>query len=110
MILAWAGSIESIPNGFHLCDGTNGTPDLRDRFVPGAGSGYDPGDAGGAASHVHPFTGDGHTHGMSSPGQIDGGITVANETAEGYTTGTTDPPFGGVKLPPYYALLYIMKL
>jgi hypothetical protein len=37
MICFWAGSSGSIPTGWHLCDGTNGTPDLRDQFIVGGG-------------------------------------------------------------------------
>lgn len=37
MIMAWDASIPDIPTGWHICDGTSGTPDLRDRFVLGAG-------------------------------------------------------------------------
>lgn len=33
MIAWWYGNIASIPDGYALCDGSNGTPDLRDRFV-----------------------------------------------------------------------------
>ena len=50
MIIAWYGSTGSIPTGFVLCDGNNSTPDLRDRFVVGAGSGYSPGNTGGTSS------------------------------------------------------------
>ena len=35
----WSGSAETIPTGWALCDGTNGTPDLTDRFILGAGKG-----------------------------------------------------------------------
>ena len=37
---------------WHICDGTNGTPDLRDRFIVGSGSSYDVGDKGGEAKHA----------------------------------------------------------
>lgn len=37
MIVMWAGSSLSIPAGWHLCDGTSGTPDLRDQFILGGG-------------------------------------------------------------------------
>ncbi|WP_250630548.1 hypothetical protein [Rhodoflexus caldus] len=47
-IIMWSGSIASIPAGWSLCDGSNGTPDLRDRFIVGAGSSYAPGNIGGA--------------------------------------------------------------
>ena len=52
----WAGTVASIPAGFALCDGQNGTPDLRDRFVRGAAAGQNPGATGGAATHSHGFT------------------------------------------------------
>lgn len=52
MIIPFYGNINDIPKNFHLCDGTNGTPDLRDKFIIGAGNEYALGDAGGAASHT----------------------------------------------------------
>ena len=50
VILLWSGSIASIPSGWNLCDGTNGTPDLRNRFVVAAGDTYAVGATGGADS------------------------------------------------------------
>ena len=50
MIILWYGNTGNIPTGFVLCDGSNSTPDLRDRFVVGAGSGYSPGNTGGTSS------------------------------------------------------------
>ena len=38
VIVMWSGSIASVPSGWYLCDGTNGTPDLRNNFVIGAHS------------------------------------------------------------------------
>ena len=49
-IIPWYGSPGNIPNGFALCDGKNGTPDLRDRFLVGAGNAYKLGDIGGENS------------------------------------------------------------
>lgn len=46
-IIMWSGSIASIPAGWALCNGSNGTPDLRNRFIVGAGSTYSPGNTGG---------------------------------------------------------------
>ena len=46
-ILSWYGKSSNIPEGFALCDGTKGTPDLRNRFLVGAGSNYALGDTGG---------------------------------------------------------------
>jgi hypothetical protein len=75
-IIMWSGSIATIPTRWALCDGTNSTPDLRDRFIVGAGSTYSPGATGGSAnaivvSHSHTatstFTGDAlGTHGHSA--------------------------------------------
>jgi hypothetical protein len=50
MILLWSGSVASIPTGWVLCDGTNSTPDLRDRFIVGAGSTYAVNATGGSAT------------------------------------------------------------
>lgn len=41
-IVLWSGSVATIPNGWVLCNGGNGTPDLRDKFVIGAGNLYAP--------------------------------------------------------------------
>src|SRR5690625_178239 len=48
VIVMWSGSSDNIPEGWALCDGTNGTPDLRDRFIVGAGGEYAVGATGGA--------------------------------------------------------------
>ena len=49
----WAGLLANIPSGWYLCDGTNGTPDLRDKFIKGCSAGVDPGGTGGAASVLY---------------------------------------------------------
>lgn len=80
-IIMWSGSVVNIPNDWALCDGTNGTPDLRDRFIVGVGSTYAPGDTGGSNSvtltesdiPAHGHTGStagagSHTHTASSAG------------------------------------------
>lgn len=46
-IIIWSGAENMIPNNWHLCDGTNGTPDLRNRFVVGAGDNYEVEESGG---------------------------------------------------------------
>ncbi len=46
-ILPWYGKLDEIPDGFYLCDGKNGTPDLRNRFIVGAGDAYKLTDIGG---------------------------------------------------------------
>ena len=129
MIMLWSGSEASIPSGWVLCDGTNSTPNLQDRFVVGAGNTYAVDANGGSAdavvvshthtatvtdpSHVHaiPYqsTVSGPSYGSSTTGTSSGtqtqsattGITVANSTTG--VSGTN------ANLPPYYALCYIMK-
>lgn len=49
-IIMWSGSIAAIPSGWSLCNGANGTPDLRDRFVIGAGTTYAVNATGGSAT------------------------------------------------------------
>lgn len=66
-ILLWSGSVASVPAGWALCDGTNGTPNLTDRFIVGAGGAYAVGDTGGADSVT--LTADqipAHTHGAGT--------------------------------------------
>ena len=84
MIILWSGSIASIPSGWALCNGTGGTPDLRDRFIVGAGNTYAVDATGGATSvtlstanlpaHTHTFSGTG-TSGNAS-GTTTGSIST----------------------------------
>lgn len=111
MILMWKGSIASVPSGFALCDGTNGTPDLRDKFLVGAGSTYGVNDNGGNINHNHAFTSAVHNHSIpnaaSCPGAGASLCLAGTDTGDKAATGTTD---NGDGRPPYYALAYIMKL
>lgn len=108
IIVLWFGAIGAIPSGFALCDGNNGTPDLRDRFVPGAGTTYNPGDNGGAVNHTHAFTTNGHTHGTEATPAFNVKITSPDGRISTNTdSGTTQP---GSSLPPYHALAYIMRI
>jgi hypothetical protein len=138
MIILWSGSIASIPSGFALCDGTSGTPDLRDRFIVGAGSTYAVDATGGSAdsvvvSHTHTATstsvvtdpGHTHPHGVGGTGGgFSNGVfwnqpsiapfnTTSNTTGITVATTTTNASAGvsgtNANLPPYYALAYIMK-
>lgn len=59
-IILWSGTVASIPTNWALCNGSNGTPDLRDRFVVGAGSTYTAGTSGGSLTTA---TGGSHDHG-----------------------------------------------
>lgn len=57
-IIIWSGAQAAIPAGWFLCNGANGTPDLRDRFIVGAGNLYGVAASGGsrdaiAVTHTH---------------------------------------------------------
>lgn len=69
IIAMWSGLISAVPTGWGLCDGTSGTPNLRDRFIVGAGTTYAVGATGGslvsgsAGSHTHTeASAGGHSH------------------------------------------------
>lgn len=105
-IIMWAGAIGTIPGGFVLCDGTLGTPDLRDRFVVGAGNTYSVNDTGGSTQHNHTFTGDGHFHTLLGGTSIQAGAGYLPQSNSQPTTGTTN---NTNHLPLYFALAFIMK-
>lgn len=115
IIVIWGGAIGDIPGGWHLCDGSTVAgvvlPDLRDRFIIGAGSTYGPDDSGGAVDHTHSFEGDGHVHGIPQeagcPGAGPNPCIHTADTESAKAAGTTDSEN---HLPPYYALAYIIKL
>lgn len=136
-IIIWSGSIGAIPSGFVLCDGTNGTPDLRNSFVLGAGNTYSVGQTGGSTdaivvSHTHTatVTDPGHIHviaglyqsnynppstGSSFEAWDHSQTPNATENTNSATTGisvsnaTTGTSGTNANMPPYYALCYIMK-
>lgn len=60
-VVMWTGSASSIPSGWRLCDGSNGTPDLRNRFVIGASDDHPPNQSGGQRNHSHTITVNGHS-------------------------------------------------
>jgi hypothetical protein len=107
MILLWSGSIVSIPTGWHLCDGDEGTPDLRNNFVVGAGDSHSVDDTGGSELHAHGVTLGNHEHNISPGTGLAAGTNKKLTTDVAFLTGSTDEADG---LPPYYALAYIMKL
>ena len=59
-ILLWSGNLLNIPKGFVLCDGQNGTPDLRGRFIMGCSEQYDVFTQGGSQQHNHNITVNSH--------------------------------------------------
>jgi hypothetical protein len=139
-IILWSGSVASIPSGWALCNGSNGTPDLRNRFVVGAGSTYAVDATGGSAdaivvSHTHTatVTDPGHLHRQTRNDTAAGqeqavtgpttGNAYATATGNGVAVNTQTATTGisvtnasagssgtNANLPPYYALAYIMKL
>lgn len=107
IITSFAGAIADIPAGWVLCNGSNGTPDLRDNFVVGAGTSYAVEQTGGSTEHSHAVNQNGHYHNVGS------GNNIAAGSGYNDATGQTDPAITcsvGIVLPPYYALAYIMKL
>lgn len=102
-IIMWSGSLPSLPSNWQICDGTNGTPNLRDRFIVGAGSGYSVGSSGGSASinlqHNHTLstgqsTTASHTHtqgvtGAGSSHRHSGTTSVTAATMNQLLTGGT---------------------
>ena len=124
-IVIWSGTVASIPSGWQLCDGTNGTPDLRDRFVVGARQ-----DVGGIAetnvSGVLTKTGGeaqhtltiaempAHTHSYRwwNAWYFSGSSELAAKGS--YNDNAQTSTVGGGKphniLPPYYALCFIMRI
>lgn len=132
-IVLWSGAVVAIPSGWYLCNGSNGTPDLRDRFVVGAGNVYAVGNVGGSTdaivvTHSHTATSNvtdpGHFHTVianpgGSSGAFGGGSSASatsinsDTKTTGITVSTTVDSTGSsgtnANLPPYYALCYIMK-
>ena len=137
VIVIWSGSTGSIPSGYVICDGTNGTPDLRNSFVLGAGNSYTVGQTGGSTdaivvSHTHNGNTGGqntpHYHGAGAGGafivanggsaSFGGGGSAQNQTNTDvantdhyhpFTTNSTGTSGTNANMPPYYALAYIMK-
>ncbi|MCK5318034.1 MAG: hypothetical protein KAJ55_08970 [Anaerolineales bacterium] len=68
-IILWFTGLGSLPTDWQICDGTNGSPDLQDQFVRGAGGAFALGDTGGAETAAGSTSSDGgHTHTGSASG------------------------------------------
>ncbi len=118
MIMIWSGAANAIPSGFVLCNGSNSTPDLRDRFVVGAQNAYSVGATGGADSVTLTVSQiPSHNHSVTFPITApQGGIPSnnsfgCNHNSSGMTRTSSSVGGGGSheNRPPYYALCYVMK-
>lgn len=131
LIVLWSGALVDIPNGWVLCDGNNGTPDLRNRFIVCAGDTYAVNDTGGNLTHDHEGTADetyDHVAGLSSNEApcLEEGSTIEDVDPDGdyyYCTEEHAHYFSedtsghdhnltidvANHLVPYYALAFIMK-
>lgn len=132
-IIVWYGEPNKIPLGWHLCDGTNGTPDLRNRFIVGAGDTYSVGDTGGQdtvelttdelPAHTHNTTLTPTTEGVYGSTGSSAALSMGSNNflrdshkvlldGNFYTVNVenTGSNQAHENRPPYYALCYIMKL
>ena len=108
-IILWSGAANAIPTGFVICDGNNSTPDLRNRFVVGAGDTYSVDGTGGATTdsiNISTYT--------SNAAQQTGNVRRTDQGAGTYMAFKTHAHQFSVQatidtVPPYYALCYIMK-
>jgi hypothetical protein len=115
IINMWSGTLANIPTGWVLCDGSNSTPDLRDKFVRGAANGANPGSTGGSdsitlsidnlPSHSH------HYNTFTSGGSL--AFNNASSNWQYVTNVDSEAVGGGVAFdnkPAYYAIAFIMKI
>ena len=122
-IIMWSGSIASIPTGWALCNGSSGTPDLRDRFIVGAGNNYSVAGVGGTTdsqlpAHTHNVT-NGSANSFTAVTSVSdesinqgggGGVNVADqESSTTFTIQSAGISSTNQNLPPYYALAFIMR-
>lgn len=123
-VIMWVGTLETIPTGWHLCDGEDGTFDLRGMFILGAGGKYNLGDTGGSEEvtltvgqmpiHSHTAThyvGSGGTNRFNSSTSATSWIRYAGSSAD-ISSKTGDAGAGNPhnNMPPYKALYYIQKI
>lgn len=127
-IIMWSGSVASIPDGWAMCDGKNGTPNLSGRFVLAAGSGAgltprSPGHSGGEETHrltEAEMPSHGHqtsvgTVGYSASWNGSAEATAApgqgrNNGSRTWNSATVGNNVAHNNMPPYYTLAYIMRV
>lgn len=131
----WYQNIASRPAGWEVCDGTNGTPDLRGKFVIGAAVDSEVRTQAGADSHKHSNSnaqaGGAHTHTISGNlgagavnaygAEVGSGGSEVSRSTHGHSIGLTIPNSGTHdhtipdtgsvdNLPPYLQVHYIMRI
>ena len=122
-VIMWSGAVNSIPQGWALCNGTNGTPDLRNRFLVGAGDEYAVGATDGEKFHQltvaemprHAHADENSANDCGGPVTSRSALLSTGYGAKGgfvgedvfHTTGGNQPH---ENRPPYYALCFIMKV
>ena len=114
MIILWSGATNNLPSGWVLCDGTNSTPDLRNRFVVGAGDSYAVGATGGSVTAndnvritVYGTTGNNTATAKTLP---DNRFPIVAPSSHSHSfSGTGSDTVSIDTRSPYYALAYIMK-
>lgn len=104
LIMIWQGSIVTVPENWALCDGNNGTPDLRNRFVVGSQLTYDLDVIGGNTQHDHDFVSNGHGHELGSAEDINVNASYDSLISEESLTGTTN---SSNHQPTWYSLAFI---
>jgi len=129
-IILWSGAANKIPDGWALCNGQNGTPDLRNRFVVGAGGEYQVNATGGEKthtlsssempSHSHEWVGDDQLSGIepgastplrSTTTRYDAASSLGGSwLSHVYATSQAGGSAAHENRPPYYALCYIMRV
>ena len=106
MIIMWSGLLSNVPAGWSVCDGTNGTPDLRSKFVRGASG--EMGAQGGSSVHGHCISGCTECESgcmfLTDLGSVYPTIFYGHVHPAGYLEGVTES-----NIPPYYELIFIRK-
>lgn len=114
----WSGAIANIPVNYHICDGNDGTPNLLNLFIVGAGDAYAVGDTGGESAHtLTELEIPSHKHVISRGGFSAGPpyavLPASSPTVKPNTYPSTEYTGGSgshENRPPFYALAYIMKV
>lgn len=110
LISMWSGTIAEIPSGWNLCDGSNNTPDLTDRFIVGAGNEYSVNDTGGEKEvQLTIEEMPSHSHSYDFPDSVGNGNGGATNDLQTGDTSSVGGDEAHENRPPYYALAYIMK-